>query len=375
MKRGQMGFTLIELIVVIAILGILAGIAIPVYSGYIKKANKAADLTLLDAVNTAVAAARTENGVTLHNASLDVNDKKITGLSTSTDGVAESFEKYFAGNTGTALKYFEESDDFTFDPATQNFYATEDGVMTYEIGGGSYVASRADVSKVLASAYGDAEVFTSEQIVGEVDNVVDYALNQIGAGNTASRLLDSINGDPDFQKFYAELTEGVEISDSDKDLAALNALVLYSAGKAKDLNADAIYRELTGSTNGRIQKSGDSANQIAQYVMEYGLGLAYAKSEGLEINGVTDVFDKISERTRTQDPETGDWIDADKTNFQLWLEQHPQEVDGYLSALGMVSDNAFNINASELMSGNFTDTELAGVIDGILGRSTETNGN
>ena len=46
-----------ELIVVIAILGILAGIAIPVYSGYIKKANKAADETLLAAINTAFAAA------------------------------------------------------------------------------------------------------------------------------------------------------------------------------------------------------------------------------------------------------------------------------------------------------------------------------
>ena len=47
------GFTLVELIVVIAILAILAAIAVPAYSGYIAKANEAADYTQLDAIKTA----------------------------------------------------------------------------------------------------------------------------------------------------------------------------------------------------------------------------------------------------------------------------------------------------------------------------------
>ena len=47
------GFSLVELIVVIAIMAILVGVAVPVYTSYIGKANDATDIQAIDNLNHA----------------------------------------------------------------------------------------------------------------------------------------------------------------------------------------------------------------------------------------------------------------------------------------------------------------------------------
>jgi len=62
LKQVQKGFTLIELMIVVAIIGILAAIAIPAYQDYTIRAQVTEGLNLSDGLKVAVADYYTQNG-------------------------------------------------------------------------------------------------------------------------------------------------------------------------------------------------------------------------------------------------------------------------------------------------------------------------
>ena len=105
MKRIHKGFTLIELMIVVAIIGILAAVALPAYQDYTIRAKVSELVLAASGIKTSVAEAGGSN-LTLASSGAGLSvviAGKVTGGSVTTNGIITVAGSNAAGSVGTAV--------------------------------------------------------------------------------------------------------------------------------------------------------------------------------------------------------------------------------------------------------------------------------
>lgn len=213
LKRAgkKAGFTLVELIVVIAVLAILAGTGTVAYAGYVKKANMAVDQQMMSDVKYSLQLALADPAAACNGG---------VGVVLSTDASAEV--KSIDNTNGASDVAFVEA-------------ALAD----------AFGSDWANVLKLKYTGWeGNAAVNAQKYVQSSYNGNEEALLGQIGklSTNLKDFLGNASLGGSGFEEYLNKL--GIDPNASDKTAAA-NAAVLYVAQTASAANADNVVKALT----------------------------------------------------------------------------------------------------------------------------------
>lgn len=376
--RGSAGFTLVELIVVIAIIGILAGVGTVGYGGYIKRTNEGLDETLYRNIIYAGEIGKYENPGVTGRVIVTKTDAHVEAVGTSGDAsVVEKWMKNaFGEGWQNTVKYRTDK------------YANG----TYGI-----IALPAQSVELNDDQKANLEKLMQSNLSGKEKKLADTANNLSGlfadwfgdkegeaAVDQIADKLKTLGGTPediaDFKTFLTNQLGGDLSKASATQLS--NATVLYVASKAKDMKADQLYSDLldmnpSDPLQAIMGVAKNNGGILPTAAVMYGTMLGYANSglasdefkKAMEIPPMGITADKPGKDGKThlsvmslatmmfKDEKFGEYANNEKKGAK-------SDMAGYLGAMRIIDD--YNVQFDISNNNAFNDDQALALLQAVL---------